>query len=116
MCPDVCPISLQKVTKAVRAIKKSKEYKFFELEQLFVSIDPDRDSNQRIKQYCEIFDKSLIGLTHKSNDNPELKEILKKFKIHSSKIYLSEEEQKEDEESLKINAPDVLQVESKPKK
>lgn len=110
MCPDVCPISLQKVTKAVRAIKKTKEFKFFDIEMLFVSIDPDRDSNERIKQYCAIFDQSLIGLTHKSNDDPELKEILKKFKIHSSKIYLTDDEQKEDEDSLKINAPDVLNV------
>lgn len=49
MCPDVCPISLQKVAKAVRAIKKTKEYKFFDLEMIFVSIDPDWDSNEWIK-------------------------------------------------------------------
>lgn len=58
----------------------------------------------------------MIGLTHKSNEDPELKSILKKFKIHSSKIYLSEDEQKEDEESLKQNAPEVLDSLSKPKK
>ena len=33
---------------------------------------------------------------------------LKTFKIHSSKIFLTDEEQKEDEESLKENAPDVV--------
>jgi len=38
----------------------------------------------------------LIGLTHKSNDHPELKDMLKKFKIHVSKIYLTDEEVKED--------------------
>jgi protein SCO1/2 len=46
MCPDVCPISLQKVAKAFRRIKKSKEYNYFDLEMVFVSIDPDRDSNE----------------------------------------------------------------------
>ena len=109
MCPDVCPISLQKVAKAVRAIKKAKEYKYFDLESIFVSIDPDRDSNERIKQYCNIFDPSMIGLTHKSNEDPDLKSILKKFKIHSSKIYLTAQEDKEDEESLKLNAPEVVE-------
>jgi protein SCO1 len=50
----------------------------------------------------------MIGLTHKSNEDPDLKAILKRFKIHSSKIYLTEEEEKEDADNLKINAPDVL--------
>lgn len=75
------------------------------METIFVSVDPDRDSNERIDEYCKIFDDSLIGLTHKSNDHQELKDMLKKFKIHVSKIYLTEEEEKEDMETLKENAP-----------
>lgn len=109
MCPDVCPISLQKVAKAARKVKKSKEYKYFDLEMVFVSLDPDRDSNDRIREYASIFDDDMIGLTHKSNDDEQLKGILKSFKIHSSKIFLTDEEQKEDEESLKENAPDVVE-------
>ena len=118
MCPDVCPISLSKLTKAVRKVKKTKEFKYFDLETLFVSLDPDRDTNDRIEEYCKIFDNAMIGLTHKSNDDPELKAILKKFKIHSSKIYLTEEEEKEDEEALEENAPEVVKKmkENKPKK
>ena len=65
----------------------------FDLETIFVSVDPDRDTNERIEEYCKIFDKNMMGLTHKSNDNPELKETLKKFKIHVSKILLSEAEE-----------------------
>ncbi len=109
MCPDVCPISLQKVAKAARKVRDSKEYKYFDLETIFVSLDPDRDTNERIKEYCEIFDSNMIGLTHKSNDDPDLKGILKSFKIHSSKIFLTDEEEKEDEESLKENAPEVIE-------
>jgi cytochrome oxidase Cu insertion factor (SCO1/SenC/PrrC family) len=51
----------------------------------------------------------LIGLTHKSNDHPELKDMLKKFKIHVSKIYLTDEEVKEDMQTLKENAPEVIE-------
>lgn len=47
----------------------------------------------------------MIGLTHKTNNNPELKEMLKKFKIHVSKIYLTDEEEKEDLKTLQENAP-----------
>lgn len=47
-CPDVCPVSLMKMAKALNQVKASKEYNYFELEALFVSVDPDRDSNERI--------------------------------------------------------------------
>lgn len=78
-----------------------------------MSVDPDRDSNKRIEEYCKIFDESLIGLTAKSNDSAELKDMLKKFKIHVSKIYLTDEEEKEDIETLKENAPQVIEKMSK---
>ena len=108
-CPDVCPVSLMKMAKSLERVRQSKEYRYFDLEALFVSVDPDRDTNERIEEYCKIFDEKLIGLTHKTNDNPELKEMLKKFKIHVSKIYLSEEEVKEDMQTLKENAPLVIE-------
>lgn len=104
-CPDVCPVSLMKMVKSMEKIKESKEYKYFELEGLFVSVDPDRDSFKRIEEYCKIFDENLIGLTHLRNDHPELKEILRSFKIHVSKIFLTDEEEKEDLATLKENAP-----------
>mmetsp|Transcript_18426 Transcript_18426/g.18087 ORF Transcript_18426/g.18087 Transcript_18426/m.18087 type:complete len:172 (-) Transcript_18426:9-524(-) len=109
MCPDVCPVSLNKASKARRKVMKSKEYKYFDLASVFVSLDPDRDTPERIEQYCNIFDEDMMGLTHKTNDDPDLKEILKKFKIHSSKIYLTEEEEKEDEEAMKAIAPEVIE-------
>jgi len=80
------------MSKAINKVKESKEFRYFDLASIFVSVDPDRDSNQRIEEYVKIFHEDLVGLTHKSNDQPELKNILKKFKIHVSKIYLSEEE------------------------
>lgn len=108
-CPDVCPVSLMKMSKALNMVKESKEYNYFDLEALFVSVDPDRDSNERIEEYCKIFDKSIKGLTHKANNNPELKEILRKFKIHVSKILLTDEEEAEDMKSLKEHAPEVIE-------
>jgi len=61
------------MSKAIEIVKKSKEFKYFDLSSVFVSVDPDRDSNQRIAEYVKIFHEDLRGLTHKSNDNPELK-------------------------------------------
>ena len=107
-CPDVCPVSLMKVAKALDKVKASKEYAYFDLVPLFVSVDPDRDSNERIEEYTKIFHPDLIGLTHKTNSSPELKSILKSFKIHVSKIFLTEEDEEEDLKSMEENAPEVL--------
>ncbi len=107
-CPDVCPMSLQKIAKVLKKIRISKEYKYFDLECIFVSVDPDRDSLERIKNYCKLFDNKIIGVTAKTNDDPALKDMLKKFKIHSSKIYLSKEDEEEDQKNLEKNAPEVV--------
>ena len=115
-CPDVCPVSLNKMKNALNIVKKSKEYSYFDLEALFVSVDPDRDSNERIAEYCKIFHEDLRGLTHKSNDNKELKEILRSFKIHVSKILLTTEEEEEDMKQLKEHAPEVLEMKYDKKK
>jgi protein SCO1/2 len=108
-CPDVCPMSLTKIAKVLDRIKQSKEYKYFDLECLFVSVDPDRDTSARIENYCNLFNKSIIGLTAKSNDDPDLKAMLKHFKIHSSKIYLSKEDEEEDRKNLEKNAPKLVE-------
>lgn len=108
-CPDVCPVSLMKMANALNRVKESKEYTYFDLDALFVSVDPDRDSNERIEEYCKIFHPDLKGLTHKSNNNEDLKNILKKFKIHVSKILLTEEEEQEDLKSLQEHAPQVIE-------
>lgn len=108
-CPDVCPISLMKMSKALDKVRASKEGKYFEIVPIFVSVDPNRDSNERIEEYVKIFHKDIIGLTHKKNDSPELKSILKSFKIHVSKIYLTDEDEQEDLKTLEENAPEVLE-------
>lgn len=109
-CPDVCPISLQKLAKSLDAVRKSKEAKYFDIDAIFVSVDPNRDTNQRIDEYTKIFHPDLIGLTQKQNDSPELKSILKKFKIHVSKIYLTDEDSEQDKQTLKENAPEVVKM------
>ena len=82
-----------KMARALDKVKESKEYKYFDLVPLFVSVDPDRDSNERIEEYVKLFHPDLKGLTHKKNSSPELKSILKSFKIHVSKIFLTDEDE-----------------------
>lgn len=62
------------------------ESKYFKIKPIFVSVDPDRDNGDRINRFLSLFDYPIIGLTAKSNDDPLLKDILKKFRIYATKI------------------------------
>lgn len=85
-CPDICPNSLTKVSKAVARVKKSKEGKFFNLKTIFVSVDPDRDSPEKIKKFVSMFDPEMIGVTGSNNQDPPLRDCMKQFKIYASKL------------------------------
>ena len=50
-CPDICPLTLQKISKAMNVIEKTAESRYFKLKCLFVSVDPDRDSLEKIKRF-----------------------------------------------------------------
>jgi protein SCO1 len=60
MCPDVCPTSLALLTSALNGLRKD------ELEQvrgLFVSVDPDRDTLERLQSYVAYFHPNIQGVT-----------------------------------------------------
>lgn len=102
-CPDVCPASMSKLARVIKELKTSPESKYFDIEAVFVSCDPDRDSLEVIKRYCTLFDESIIGVTGKNGEDENLKKMLKDFKIHSSKIYMNEQEEKENYTLFKQN-------------
>lgn len=59
-CPDICPTSLGLLSAALNELSDA------ELEQiqaLFVSVDPQRDSVERLKEYAAYFHPSLLGVT-----------------------------------------------------
>lgn len=47
-------------------------------------------------RYLKLFPgDNFIGITGSSNDSPEVKDIMKKFKIYASKIEYEEEDEKD---------------------
>ncbi len=66
-CPDICPNSLNKLAKAIQKVKKTKEGSLFKIKSIFVSVDPDRDTPEKIVKFLEFFDPEMIGVTAKSN-------------------------------------------------
>jgi cytochrome oxidase Cu insertion factor (SCO1/SenC/PrrC family) len=58
-CPDICPITLQNISMALNSMGALAE----QVTVLFISVDPKRDTPQRLRQYTEAFHPSIIGLT-----------------------------------------------------
>ena len=59
-CPDVCPTTLATVAQAWEALSADERT---QLVPIFVSIDPDRDSPERMAEYVANFSPGLVGLT-----------------------------------------------------
>jgi protein SCO1 len=57
-CPDICPIHLASIASAMTAAGVT----FDELDVVFVSVDPDRDTPERIDDYLANFDRRMVGL------------------------------------------------------
>lgn len=58
-CPDVCPTALAEMSAILEALGPDAE----KLNVIFVSVDPERDTPQVMKDYVDYFDPRIIGLT-----------------------------------------------------
>lgn len=59
-CPDICPISLSKISTVLSNLEK---YGYNNFKMLFITVDPNRDKTDIMKEYCKYFHKNIIGLT-----------------------------------------------------
>ena len=60
-CPDICPMSLVEMAKLKKLLGKS--HPDINTEFYLVSVDPERDTPERIKEFVSYFDDSFRGLT-----------------------------------------------------
>lgn len=77
-CPDVCPTELQVMTGALEQLgEKAKN-----IQPVFVSVDPARDTPKIMKDYVSNFYPGMIGLT----GSPEqVSKIAKLYRVYYSK-------------------------------
>jgi protein SCO1/2 len=78
-CPDICPTSLAILTAAFNSLSK-KEQK--EIQPLLISLDPERDTAEKLKDYAAYFIPKMIGLTGSLD---EVKHIAKNYKVNFRK-------------------------------
>jgi protein SCO1/2 len=58
-CPDICPVHLAQIAEVFDRLPDVAR----DTEVVFVSVDPDRDSPQEIRQFLDNFDSRFVGLT-----------------------------------------------------
>lgn len=58
-CPDVCPIAMVQMGRVRHGLGKQAP----QLQPVFVSIDPERDTPARLKVYLANFEPGMVGLT-----------------------------------------------------
>lgn len=78
-CPDVCPTALAELAQVRQKLGEDGD----RLQVLFVTVDPERDTPEIIRQYLAQFDPSFIGLRGNAE---QLADAAKKFKVFYAKV------------------------------
>lgn len=78
-CPDVCPTSLTQISTAMDILDDKAE----QVVPVLVTIDPDRDTAEVLKDYVAHFHPSVVGLT----GTPEqIKQVAKAYRVYYAKV------------------------------
>ena len=78
-CPDVCPTALFEISEVLRSLGSDVD----KTRALFVTVDPERDTPEKLKEYLSSFDPHLIGVT----GEPEaLERMLKAYRVYYKKV------------------------------
>ncbi len=78
-CPDICPSALYNMSQALEALgEKAKE-----IQPLFITIDPERDTIQHLARYRENYHPRFIMLTGSEH---QIQTVMKAYKVHGAKV------------------------------
>lgn len=59
-CPDICPVTMSKISRVYQLLSAQEKEKVL---TTFISVDGDRDTPEKIKEYLEYFEMDAVGLT-----------------------------------------------------
>lgn len=81
-CPDVCPMTLLEMGGAMRILAEDDPKALDGLAALFVTIDPERDSAERLAEYLPAFHPALTGVIIEPT---ELEAVKSAFGVYAAK-------------------------------
>ncbi len=78
-CPDVCPTTMAEMAAVMKQLGPDAD----RVQVLFVTLDPERDTQALLKQYVPAFDPRFIGL---SGDQDATAKVAKEFRVFYQKV------------------------------
>jgi protein SCO1/2 len=79
-CPDVCPAALGLLGQALRSMQPDQAA---QVQPLMISVDPERDTPERLASYVEFFHPSMRGLT---GSDAEIADVAKRYKVYYERV------------------------------
>lgn len=83
-CPDICPTELALLANIMEDLG---EEAVKDLRVIFVSVDPERDDVEQMKNYVSLFHSKIEGL---SGTPEQVENIKKKYRVYSAKVQTPE--------------------------
>ena len=80
-CPDVCPTTLTMLA-AARDNLDSAGIDTKALQIIFITVDPERDTPEQLKQYLSLFEANVTGLTGSPD---KVRSVLQQFGVYAQK-------------------------------
>jgi len=82
-CPDICTPDMQNLMAGLKAFEKSSPKLGTKIQPIFITVDPQRDTQAVLKQFVSAFHPRAIGLT---GTDAEIADATKKFAVYSSRV------------------------------
>jgi len=78
-CPDICPTSLAELAQVMGELETDAD----RVQVLFITVDPERDTPDVLRQYVTAFDARFVGLT---GTPEEIRQAAALFKVSYAKV------------------------------
>ncbi|WP_425386542.1 SCO family protein [Wolbachia endosymbiont (group A) of Barypeithes pellucidus] len=84
-CKRICPMNLGIISETLAKLDEKTNNK---LQTFFITVDPERDSTERLKEFQQQFDHRIQMLT---GQREKIDEVIAKYKVYASKVGGEEE-------------------------
>ncbi len=61
-CPDICPTDMQRITQGLNQFADNDPAMAAQVQPIFITIDPERDTGEVLEEFTAAFSEDLIGL------------------------------------------------------
>jgi protein SCO1/2 len=82
-CPDICPLTLSMLRGVMNELGQKQDH----VQVLYITVDPERDTVERLKAYIPHFHEGFIGLTGTNQDIEKVAKAYDVFYINHGDSY-----------------------------